>query len=158
MHKLNKYIASFKNDVIIVESERSTYYNFNGHILRVSDHIGLTSSGAVSIIITNDSHYVVHRHCDGNIMVMNYEEIKEFVKSFRLMSKVFISSSPADRKDFIVLNNEYNEVKAENDRLKKQISVYEQAKENELVLGLPLSRFTNAQVSQIKSYVKQRKK
>ena len=80
MHKLDKYCRRFTNDFVI--SNRSRYYNMGNHILRISDHIGNCSSGLFSIIKNNC--YLLHHPNSGSIEIMNYEQIKGFVKIFAL--------------------------------------------------------------------------
>ena len=62
MHKLDKYCRRFTND--FVESDRSRYYNINNHILRISDHIGMSSSGLFSIVIKGNQYILHHPNSD----------------------------------------------------------------------------------------------
>ena len=79
MHKLDKYCRRFTNDFI--ESDRSRYYKINNRILRISDHIGQSSSGIFSIII-KDNIYLLHHPTTGSIEILNYKGAKAFVKIF----------------------------------------------------------------------------
>lgn len=81
MHKLDKYCRRFTNDFI--ESNRSRYYKMGNHILRISDHIGNSSSGLFSIIIKENT-YLLHHPSSGSIEILNYEQVKGFVKIFAL--------------------------------------------------------------------------
>ena len=79
---------------ILVE-KLSTYYNLNGRILRISNHIGQNSSGNISIIIPNydssrksESNYIIHSHQTGEISIMNYEDVKELVRCYGKMSSI----------------------------------------------------------------------
>lgn len=45
-NKVFRYAKKYSDEVI--ESQRSRYYHFGNHILRISDHIGKLSDGNVS--------------------------------------------------------------------------------------------------------------
>lgn len=79
MHKLDKYCRRFTDDFI--ESTRSRYYKINNHILRISDHIGMSSSGLFSIIIKGNQ-FILHHPNSGSVEILNYEGVKAFVKIF----------------------------------------------------------------------------
>ena len=79
MHKLDKYCRRFTNDFI--ESTRSRYYKINNHVLRISDHIGMSSSGLFSIIIKGNQ-FILHHPNSGSVEILNYEGVKAFVKIF----------------------------------------------------------------------------
>ena len=81
MHKLDKYCRRFTNNFI--ESDRSRYYNINNHILRISDHIGMSSSGLFSIVIKGNQ-YILHHPNSGSVEILNYEGVKAFVKVFAM--------------------------------------------------------------------------
>lgn len=81
MHKLDKYCRRFTNN--FVESNRSRYYNINNHILRISDHIGMSSSGLFSIVIKGNQ-YILHHPNSGSVEILNYEGVKAFVKVFAM--------------------------------------------------------------------------
>jgi hypothetical protein len=93
--KVEKYIhlmcKKFGGEV--VEARLSSYYNVNGRILRVSDHIGTNSSGNLSIIIpsyrTEKELYMLHAHPTGALSIVNYEELKNIIHSFFYMSSIF---------------------------------------------------------------------
>ena len=93
--KVEKYIhlmcKKFGGEV--VEARLSSYYNVNGRILRVSDHIGTNSSGNLSIIIpsyrTEKELYMVHAHATGALSIVNYDELKNIIHSFFYMSSIF---------------------------------------------------------------------
>ena len=91
--KIEKYLDRFlkKHNGTLVESELSRYYSFRGRILRVSDHVGKTSDGNISIIFdsSDQGNYIVHGHTSGNISVLSYEQCKEFVRSFIRTSFLF---------------------------------------------------------------------
>lgn len=79
MHKLDKYCRRFTNDFI--ESTRSNYYRMNGHILRVSDHISMTTNALFSIVIRPEG-YLIHHPRTGSIEIVSYREALSFVKMF----------------------------------------------------------------------------
>ena len=95
--KIEKYLDRLikKHNGLLVESERSRYYSVKGRVLRVSDHVGKTSDGNLSIIFdsSDQGHYIVHGHTSGNISVLNYEQVKEFVRSFIRTSYLFTDIS-----------------------------------------------------------------
>ena len=91
--KIEKYLDRLikKHNGLLVESELSRYYSIRGRVLRVSDHVGKTSDGNISIIFdsSDQGHYILHGHASGCISVLNYEQIKEFVRSFIRTSYLF---------------------------------------------------------------------
>ena len=95
--KIEKYLDRLikKHNGLLVEAERSRYYSVKGRVLRVSDHVGKTSDGNLSIIFdsSDQGHYIVHGHTSGNISVLNYEQVKEFVRSFIRTSYLFTDIS-----------------------------------------------------------------
>ena len=158
MHKLNKYAASLlKDKALIVKSEKSSYYNYDGHILRISDHVGRNSSGSVSIIIIDDTHYILHRHSNGKVFILNYEQAKEFVKSFSSMASIFDNETSDLREHFIQFNVDMNKLVEENKKLKNDLLKSTDKTTKGYVLGVPLEAFTKGQIAQIKSFLKQNK-
>lgn len=95
--KIEKYLDRLikKHNGLLVESEHSRYYSVKGRVLRVSDHVGKTSDGNLSIIFdsSDQGHYIVHGHTSGNISVLNYEQAKEFVRCFVRTSYLFTDIS-----------------------------------------------------------------
>lgn len=93
--KIEKYIKMMckKFGGSWVEAQLSSYYNMNGRILRVSDHIGTNSSGNISIIIPKYRHsedmYFIHAHNTGDLSIVNYNEAKNIVHTFVYMSAMF---------------------------------------------------------------------
>ena len=91
--KIEKYLDRLikKHNGTLQESEKSRYYSVRGRILRVSDHVGKSSDGCISIIFdsSDQGHYIVHGHSSGNVSVLNYEQTKEFVRSFVRTSFLF---------------------------------------------------------------------
>ena len=91
--KIEKYLDRLikKHNGVLQESELSRYYSIRGRILRVSDHVGKSSDGCISIIFdsSDQGHYIIHGHSSGNVSVLNYEQTKEFVRSFVRTSFLF---------------------------------------------------------------------
>lgn len=155
MHKLDKYVTSLVADPAenIARSKRSNYYSFNGHILRISDHIGLTSDGVISIILTdNDNQYVVHKHSNGMLKIMDYEDVKKFVKAFSILSDIFVNSEGLK---FIGMKQQVHELTQEIEEMKKKT---EKSVKYNTILGYPTSQFTQGQLTQIKQYIQQNTK
>jgi hypothetical protein len=90
--KIEKYLDRLIkiHNGILIESEKSRYYSIRGRTLRVSDHVGI-NSGNISILLDNSDqgHYIIHGHTSGNISVLNYEQTKEFVRSFVQCSFIY---------------------------------------------------------------------
>lgn len=95
--KIEKYLDRLikLHNGILIESDKSRYYSVRGRILRISDHIGNNSSGNVSIIFdsADKDHYIIHGHTSGNISVLNYEQTKEFVRTFVNCSFIYADIS-----------------------------------------------------------------
>lgn len=95
-NKIEKYLDRLikKHNGILIESEKSRYYSVRGRTLRVSDHVGI-NSGNISILLDNSDqgHYILHGHTSGNISVLNYEQTKEFVRSFVQCSFIYADIS-----------------------------------------------------------------
>ena len=79
LNKIDKYLKKFASN--IEKSVRSRYYQLPNGIIRVSDHIGRNSSATISIIITKDGDYILHRHTTGEIRNITYTNLKKLVKS-----------------------------------------------------------------------------
>lgn len=113
--KIEKYLDRLikKHNGLLVESERSRYYSVKGRVLRVSDHIGKTSDGNLSIIFdsSDQGHYIVHGHTSGNISVLNYEQVKEFVRSFIRTSYLFTDISKASSESVRTIEPNSDEIK-----------------------------------------------
>ena len=91
--KIEKYIEKLLKSAnlpsnAVTECERSRYYNVNGRILRISDHIGMASSGNMSIILPSfggfgsSNQYIIHAHTEGSTSIVTYEQVKKIVFSF----------------------------------------------------------------------------
>lgn len=134
--KIEKYLDRFlkKHNGTLVESELSRYYSFRGRILRVSDHVGKTSDGNISIIFdsSDQGNYIIHGHTSGNISVLNYEQCKEFVRSFIRTSFLF---------------RDITQVVAPKTELTSSIN------EQDILVKALKQSFTSKQLNQIKSFL-----
>ena len=80
--KLHKYCNRYATSVN--QSARSTYYYLpGGTVLRISDHYAKNSTGTFSIItpINRPNEYVIVSKSTGMIKVLDYEQVKTFVRS-----------------------------------------------------------------------------
>lgn len=108
--KIEKYLDRLikRYNGTLQESELSRYYSVRGRILRVSDHVGKSSDGNISIIFdsSDQGNYIIHGHISGNISVLNYEQTKEFVRSFIRTSFLFkdLSSTPSNTRAEEIIN------------------------------------------------------
>lgn len=91
-NKVERYIERYCRQLITkkVYSARSTYYHFGPRIIRVSDHTAIHSDGHLSIILDSHDteHFIVHAVTSGEISVLNYKELKELIRSIRLLPAV----------------------------------------------------------------------
>lgn len=138
--KIEKYLDRLikKHNGLLIESERSRYYSVKGRVLRVSDHVGKTSDGNLSIIFdsSDQGHYIVHGHTSGNISVLNYEQVKEFVRSFIRTSYLFTDISQTASGSVRTIEPNSDEIK-------------------EAAFNLFRKAFTKNQLIQIKSWLTQ---
>lgn len=138
--KIEKYLDRLikKHNGLLVESERSRYYSVKGRVLRVSDHIGKTSDGNLSIIFdsSDQGHYIVHGHTSGNISVLNYEQVKEFVRSFIRTSYLFTDISQTASENVRTIEPNSDEIKV-------------------AAVNLFRAAFTKNQLTQVKSWLNQ---
>ena len=98
-NKVERYIEIYCKKLITntVYSARSTYYHFGHRIIRVSDHVALHSDGDLSIILDShdDEHFIVHATKSGELSVVNYKELKEIIRVFRLLpAVVYVANIP----------------------------------------------------------------
>lgn len=167
----------------VVVSKLSTYYNINGKILRISNHIGTSSSGNISIIIptydsrqNTQSNYIIHFHQTGEISVMDYEDVKELVRCYGKMSSMIHNAyQPNFEFQFEVRDQfdakmEEQKVYVELTRLKtieqKYNSLVESIKKKTTsevaidymnpteIFGVPIRYFTDGQMKTLKATAK----
>lgn len=91
-NKVERYIERYCRQLITkkVYSARSTYYHIGPRIIRVSDHTAIHSDGHLSIILDSHDteHFIVHAVTSGELSVLNYKELKELIRSIRLLPAV----------------------------------------------------------------------
>ena len=92
MDKVRKYIIKHLNTTKIVESQStiSTYfYLSSGVAIRVSDHIGLNSKSAISIVSTEVPDTFVVYTCNSNkVASMQYEQVKQMINTLALLPDI----------------------------------------------------------------------
>lgn len=103
LDKVDKYLIRFTK--IITYSAYSRYYNINGSIIRVSDHIGRHSDGVFHIIIRPNAYLIYHPD-SAQIEVVSYKRVLEFIRAITLFSPVGIRTSVWDRLKILSTNEE----------------------------------------------------
>jgi ribosomal protein L7Ae-like RNA K-turn-binding protein len=93
--KLDKYLKSLckkhnGNFIGLEDGKTSAYYSINGRVIRVSDHIGKNSSGNFHFIITDDGDYLMYYNNTNKVRVVNYNQAKDFCRSFFLLSPMLV--------------------------------------------------------------------
>ena len=122
MDKLHKYAQKYcDGEVIVSANGNSYYYHFNNgkFILRISDHIGRNSDGKVSIIIDKNG-YLLHNHNTGSVYIETYENIKEFIRSLSVFSKVNMKMETSNKSEIGELKNEVHTLNQKMDSLTKK--------------------------------------
>lgn len=181
--KIEIYAAKIVNERggnVLIE-KFSTYYNVNGHILRISNHIGVSSSGNLSIIIPNydslrrfKSNYIVHSHQTGEISIMNYEDVKEVVRCYGKMSSI-VSNPLQANFDFQFEIRDKFDAKLEEDKINEELTRLRKIEEkydtllNKIkqnkgsgydslnpteIFGVPVCYFTEGQMNALKCTAK----
>lgn len=136
--KLDKYLVSLckKHNANYVHTKNSSYYDFNGRVIRVSDHIGKNSSGSIHFIVTDDN-YLLYYNGTQKIRVMDYESVKDFCRSFIFLSPMLADlccnttqfeiekakRNPNDAKMINELNQKVEKLKNEKKKLENTLSV-----------------------------------
>ena len=97
-NKVERYIERYCKQLITktVYSDRSTYYHFGHRIIRISDHVAFKSDGHLSIILDSHDteHFIVHAVSSGEISVVNYKELKEIIRTLRLLpATIYIANN-----------------------------------------------------------------
>lgn len=138
LDKLDKYLVSLckKHNANYVHTKSSSYYDFNGRVIRVSDHIGKNSSGSIHFIVT-DNNYLLYYNGTQKIRVMDYESVKDFCRSFIFLSPMLpdlcsnntqfeiekAKRNPNDAKMINELNQKVEKLKNEKKKLETTLSV-----------------------------------
>ena len=124
MTNVDKYISKFAEKSGESASGKSRYYQMEGGIIRVSDHIGRNSDGCVQIIVKPNG-YILYSPSNGKVSICTYRQIQEFIRSFSLFP--LLQCGPV------------NLVLASDD--------------TGTVLGVPSNAFTEGQLTAIKKMV-----
>lgn len=127
MEKVIKYIKRL-GGVEINHSERSYYFLLDKKVIRVSDHIGLNSSGNMNIIVTK-SGYMIWNRTTGDIDNVKYDDVKVFIKHANLLAAVNLDAE-------------------KHEKLMGKSTT---------ILGIEQDKFSTNQLKQIQGYVKQMK-
>ena len=163
--KVEKYLdsLSLKHGCCEVSTGlRSRYYEVAGKVLRISDHIGIHNEAYISIIVPsfrdNSGQYIIHGHNSGQISVVDYEKVKEIVRSFFYLSSIFGEVS-ISRPDVNSDGTRRNEMKKMN-KLMKDFEEFEKVKgkanaKGLTVLGVSADKFSKGQINTIQSYINQ---
>lgn len=138
-NRVERYIERYCRHLITktIYSERSTYYHMGSRVIRVSDHVAIHSDGHLSIILDShdDEHFIVHAVLSGEISVLNYKELKELIRSLRLLPAVVYVANVKPKK--------------EEPEIKKQTVI-----DPTYVLGRPLTDFGPAHRATIQGLFK----
>ncbi len=139
--KIERFITKIAEEygATIEKSNRSRYFKFNDRVLRLSNHIGKNSSGAISIIVpygvsNEEQLFILHVHSTGNIQTVTLPQLKEFIRTFALIS------------DFL-------EPMVNTTTLQHVQSNAPQS--TSTILGYPSYRFSEAQLNQINLFIQQ---
>lgn len=168
---IDKLIKKYKN-CLVVEGEKSRYYTINGRTFRVSDHIGANSSGNISVIIPSfavNNLYIVHAHTSGAISAVDYDKVKEIVRSFFYMSSIMLElvqesvKIEVEKADRFNEQNEVKKLKEENEKLKRykaiaKVKLNEVNCSEDTILGLPKQLFEQKHIKVIDTIVNKIKK
>ena len=146
LDKLDKYLVSLckKHNENYVHTKNSSYYDFNGRVIRVSDHIGKNSSGSIHFIVT-DNNYLLYYNGTQKIRVMSYEQVKDFCRSFIFLSPMLSDlcsnttqfeiekekANPNDANMIKGLNQKVNALKNEKKNLENTLSLRKEELSNQ---------------------------
>ena len=140
MDKLQKYFLSQvrdrATDVIRSRTTKSMYFNFGGHVVRISDHLPTDFSRFETSIIwtSNPDQYVLLRFKNGQVETLPYARAKAIAQSLSFLSTTLFES-PANKATF---------------RLEREC--YEKD-DGQCILGVPVSKFNQGQMNAIKKMV-----
>lgn len=165
---IDKLMAQYPG-CTVVEGTKSRYYNVNGRVLRVSDHIGANSSGSMSIIIPGfaaGGNYILHAHTSGQISIVAYDGVKDIVRSFFFMSSMMHEivqnniNIEVEKRDKFNSNEEVIKLKKsvkELTRYKEKMSKKAKTVSNS-VLGVPKGEFEDKHLQVIEAIIDKMKK
>lgn len=136
MEKVLKYIKYCGGQEVGCSQDlRSHYFILRNKTIRVSDHIGLNSACNMNIICNNHNYFIWNR-TTGDIELLNYDEVKTFIKH----------------------NNVLASFNIDNDRFRLLIPKQTKlSKDKNTIMGIDKSYFSEAQLKQINTFVSQLK-
>lgn len=144
--KLDKYLVSLckKHKGNYVHTKSSSYYDFNGRVIRVSDHIGKNSSGSIHFIVT-DNNYLLYYCNTQKIRVMDYKCVKDFCRSFIFISPMLADLTNSDQPKFEIEKekNNPNNTKTINELNTKIARLKNEKHKLELTLGQRKQELSN---------------
>lgn len=97
MNKVVNYIK-YCGGEIVTDNPDSKYFLLNNKLIRVSNHIGLNSSGNIQIICTKNN-YLLYNKTTGAIDCISYDDIKCFIRNVHLISTMDVNADKSQ--DFI---------------------------------------------------------
>ena len=127
MEKIIKYIK-YCGGKLVSENENSHYYLIDNKVIRVSNHIGLNSTGNIQIICGKHGYFLYNK-TTGAIDLISYEDLKCFIRNAHLLSAMDVN---CDKSQEFIDNYTGGDFKR--------------------------SDFTPKQLSQIESFIKSNKK
>ena len=140
--KIERFITKVAEEygATIEKSNRSRYFKFNDRVLRLSNHIGKNSSGAISIIVpygtsNEEELFILHVHSTGNIQTVTLPQLKEFIRTFALIS------------DFLE--------PMVNTTTLQYVQANAPQPSNNTIMGYPSNQFSEAQLNQIRLFIQQ---
>ena len=89
MNKVVNYIK-YCGGTLVDNSNDSHYYLLDNKIIRVSNHIGLNSSGNIQIICGKHGYFLYNK-TTGAIDVISYEDLKCFIRNAHLLSAMSVN-------------------------------------------------------------------
>lgn len=126
------------------QTEKSRYYRFNTRIIRISNHISNNSDGDISIILDSHdtTHFIVHAVRTGEISVLTYSEVRQLIKSIKLLPAFMIIANSTEK-----ANNLPKDVRPE------AVDKVDLKKVNQYVLGVHIGKFKPGQQNAIRCMV-----
>ncbi|MBP5723025.1 MAG: hypothetical protein J6X18_05565 [Bacteroidales bacterium] len=122
---VDKYLSRFAKKYGKSANGNSRYYQMDGGIIRVSDHIGRNSDGCVQIIVKPNG-YILYSPSNGKVSICTYRQVQEFIRSFSVFP--LAQTGPVN----LVVSNDATTT----------------------VLGVPSAAFTDGQLMAIQKMVK----
>ena len=127
MEKVINYIK-YCGGKLVSENNNSHYYLIDNKVIRVSNHIGLNSTGNIQIICGKHGYFLYNK-TTGAIDLISYEDLKCFIRNAHLLSAMDVN---CDKSQEFIDNYTDGDFKR--------------------------SDFTPKQLSQIESFIKSNKK